>query len=195
MNPRLSNRFFAIYGFIQLLGVMSFVVPVALVAWATLTIVLLIAVLVDRRQLAKASDVTASVLVPRDPRLSEATAIEITFTVNDRRWFIQGPVRLLAPRIPLLEFKTPSIEIDPRHQPREKYVHTFKAKVTDLGYVKVENVEMKVSSPAGMFVLDLSIPVKPVEFRAVPERRKLAEQAFQELIQTQKILYQGARRV
>ncbi|MES2963324.1 MAG: DUF58 domain-containing protein [Bdellovibrionota bacterium] len=195
MKLKLSNRFFALYGFVQLLGVMSFVAPMALVGWGALSIVLLIASIVDRRQMALASDVKASVIVPRDPRLGEPASVEVTLTVLNKRWFRQSKVRLFAPPIPLLDFKTRHTDIDPRHLPKETYTRSFKAVVGDLGYVKLDHVTVTIHSPSGLYSGTIDIPIEPVEFRAAPERRKLAEQAFQELIQTQKVLYQGARRV
>lgn len=195
MKLRLSNRFFALYGFVQLLGVMSFVAPAALIGWGALSIVLLIGAIVDRRQLARTGDVKASLSVPRDPRLGEPTSVAITLTVLHKRWFTQSRVRLFAPRIPLLDFKAPFVEFDPRQVPKETYTHTFHARVGDLGYVKLDRVDVMLGSPSGLYTATMSLPIEPVEFRAAPERKKLAEQAFQELIQTQKILYQGARRV
>lgn len=195
MKLKLSNRFFALYGFVQLLGVMSFVAPMALVGWAALSIVLLIAAIVERRQLAKPTDVRAEITVPRDPRLGEPTAISVTLTVVDRRWFTQRSVRVHAPPIPLLEYSRDHLDLDPRTNPRETETLAFRAIVGHLGYTKLDRLELTSTSPAGLYSSTIEVPVAPVEFRAAPERRKLAEQAFQELIQTQKILYQGARRV
>ena len=192
---RLTGRFFALYGFTQLLGVMSFVFPIALIGWGLLTVIVLIAAFLDRAGLANASDVEAAVELPPYPHLGDVINCKLKFTALHARWFRQSRIRLMAPDVSLLEFSEPFFNFSRSANRTEILSHEFKALVTELGYAKIESIAVTVFSPSGLFQKTMVIPTPMIEFRASPERRKLDEQAFQELIQTQKILYQGARRV
>lgn len=179
-----------------MIGIMSFVFPMALIAWIALCLLLLVAAIADRRTLAQPEDFLIEAKAPRDPRLSTETRMELRLEVLSPKVFRLSELRILAAPIPFFGFKQNRIAIKPQRNRKQEYFVEFKnVQVRELGYQQLTHWPLAMTSQFGLFVRSCQMPIEPIEFRVSPERRKLEEQAFQELIQTQKVLFQGARQI
>lgn len=186
----LTERFFAVFGFIQVIGILATWRAEFLIAYLLLLALLGAVALFDARSVLRESDFRAALDVPRHPRLGETVRFDVKVTPVSARAGRLRELRLLAPSLGQFRFQLPQRSWHPH---RGVVTMPFNAEVVRLGYHRFEHWPAVAVARGGLVQRILDLPLEPVELRVAPERASLSEQAFQELIQSQRILSQGAR--
>lgn len=193
MNMKLTGRFFAIYGLTQLWGIASFVIPEALVLYGIFFSALLVATFIDYRSLRSAQVLRLTLRVPEALHLGRETSFSSHIEaatpklqqLREIRWLIPDSLRELFDVLPSTE---------ETFQDRHDLRATLSLLPIRLGYRRLESWPLRLTSRWGLLTRTSELPlVEPVELRIQPERRRLTEQAFQELLHAQRVLSQGSR--
>ncbi len=189
----LTGRFFALYGFLQLVSLLGLIFPFALWFALGMTALLISLVLWDRRTLAVQGDFTLDLSAPASPSLDQETELKIAWHARNSRALSQREISVLVPPLELFSFDETKWTFSPSSFKEPSATHSLKACVRRLGYLRVEKWPMTTLSTLGFFRRTFEIPIEPVELRAGPERTNLGEQAFIEILQSQRALSRGAR--
>ncbi len=189
----LSARFFFFYGVIQLFGIMALEFPILLLLYGAVTFVVFLLVLRDRHSLVEENEFGITARLPHQPHLGSQTVLTVQLRPQSKRVQNLRSLTLLVPPLPLLTFANPGAELFRKDLQTELIEHDFAAQVYRLGFHEIKTWPLTVESALGFWRRSLSVPIETCEFRVVPEQKEISEQAFMELLSTQKLLLQGAR--
>ena len=186
----LTGRFFAIFGFIQVVGLLAtwriefLAFYLALVAW------MIVVVRNDVKQMPEIEDLKLTIKAPRAPALAGKAVFSATVEPKREKALDLASIRILAIPTELFSFAKPSYywRVDGHRGAVE-----IPAVVKRLGYAKVDKWPVAFVSKRGFLRRFGWVPIDPVELRVSPERQALSEQAFSELLKSQPVLRQGAR--
>jgi uncharacterized protein (DUF58 family) len=184
----LTGRFFAAFGFIQILGIASGSFPGLLPLYAVLLIALLLAAWADYRSLAGPGDFRMELTPPKSPRLSQAAAFQFKLDFLTARARRLRAVQIQAPLTDLFEFKGAPWRVKAAGEAIPVEADTLR-----LGHARFDRARIWVTSGGGIFQRAIDLPVAPVEVRVAPESARLSEQKFSELLQSQHFFQLGAR--
>ena len=190
----LTDRFFAVYGLWQIVGVGGLIQPSLLLLYAVGTVAILACVWLDRRSLLHGQALQTHLQMPRALELEQSVCLQATLT------FLQAPA-LMPSRI---EWEAPALAAFDFHQPlspfqpgEATYVFTAEHSITaaGLGYVQWTTLQLVARSRGRLWFQRLEVEIDPQDIRVHPSFRRLSEQDFVEHIAHQQILAQGNRRM
>jgi len=185
---KLTARFFAAFGFIQVLGILATTYEGFTLFYAAALILLTLFTLIDYKTLADDRDFQVTCLAPRAPRLSQTATFSFRMRFISSRARMQSAVEILPIATELFEFKEFPLKVTAADE-----TFTAVADVLKLGYERIERVPVSFSSQNGFFRRSVKLPIDPVEIRVSPERAFMSEQAFSELLHSQHFFHLGAR--
>ncbi len=189
----LTDRFFAIYGLWQIVGVMGLVETAALVVYALGTIVLSVLVWTDRRSLLKTQRLQAALTLPHSVELEQSICPEATLQIVQENPLLPASIEWSAPSLSALRFAHPLVLFQSEGESGLSASHP--ATATGLGYFEWTSVGLVVRSRLRLWHQILELPVDPSGIRVHPSFRKIPEQAFVEQVANQRLLTQGTRKM
>lgn len=189
MSLRLSERFFAVFGFVQVIGILAVWWPGLLAVYAVLWGVLAATLWDDYRKLLRPELLRARLKHPRTPRLGQTIQFELNLSGSQGETISADGARLsaLAPKLDLFRFPRASVRLG------ESGAFHFPATACKLGFLTISSWPFVATSERRFFQRRFELEVEPSVLRILPEQAKISEQAFTELIKNQTLLRQGSR--
>lgn len=192
----LTDRFFALFGLSQLIGVISILFSFLLPLYFVSFLVLLLLMVGDYFRLIPASVFSCQVHLPRNPEVGQNFPVEFLIQTQDVKVISLSKLFLLIPTLKILRFEENGVVL--RLESKEEgLVSSMKiqAVAERLGYETFSYLILQVYSPWGLWFRSFPVPLQNTEFRVIPTRKKISEQTFHERIAGQRILYQGNRQM
>jgi uncharacterized protein (DUF58 family) len=201
-----SSRFFAYFGFIQLVGIISMVYGPALPVYVVLIVALLSLAYLDWTSLSTKNDLAITIAPLKDAKLGRRCLFHLTAVARSPRLFQQARIRFLTPKLELFHFATEAyvwIPGEPSTNDLSTSAQTravgefhcqIQSSVLRLGYFELRTWPVSLDSRWSLFKRILQVDIEPIELRVMPDEVRITEEAFIELVKTQKLLLQGTRR-
>jgi uncharacterized protein (DUF58 family) len=190
----LTERFFAVYGLWQIVGVLGLLQPLALVVYLLGTVSIFALLWLDRRSLLKAQQLHAGLDLPRTLELEQPVHLKATLALTQHNPLLPARLEWEAPSLPAFHFAR-RLTLFGSGGAESALVADHLATAAGLGYFVWTSLTLVVRSCLQLWVQRLEIAVEPRGVRVHPSFRRMSEQAFIERIGHQSLLTQGTRKV
>ena len=190
----LTDRFFAIYGLWQIVGVSGLIHPSLLLLYATGAVAILIWVWFDRRSMLKGSMLQAQLRMPRALELEQSACLQATLSFSQTPAWMPSRIEWEAPAMSAFDFPQPLSPFQPGEAPYA-FIAEHPITTAGLGYFKWTALQLVVRSRWRLWFQRLEVEIDPQDIRVHPSFRRMSEQNFVEQVAHQHILAQGNRRM
>lgn len=190
----LTDRFFASYGLVQVLGVYSIQSPSFFFLYLVGQLLIVVLMVVDYQTLIKSNDMVASVECRSSGEINKEFVFDIT--VKPVRALLRNPKSLvwISPIFETLDAMGESVPLSlEKGEEGSQFKGKLKAFADQLGYEKLKKVSLRVVSRSGLWVREITSPIESVHFRIHPGFSNQGMNKYSEQLLRQKLLFQGTR--